>query len=88
MRTRIAIVGALCIAGCAGSPASRQAPDLRQHVERIAHEGYVTCRRETPAGSRVPRRVCRSAEQERERQERTAEFMVELRRSSPGNAPR
>lgn len=86
MRTRIAILGALCVVGCAAGPQPHETSALTRHVERIAREGYVNCRREVPAGSRVPRRVCRSADEERRRQERSHEFMTELRRS--GNAPR
>lgn len=87
MRTRVAVVGVLCIAGCAGSPEPRE-DELRGHIERIADERAATCRMETPIGSRVARPVCLTPEQKRRRDERTQAYISEMRGAPTGGRTR
>jgi hypothetical protein len=64
----------------AGDPS----PGLVRVIERTAAGEGTTCARETPVGSRVPRAVCRSAQERQRQRERSDGLLEDLRRAGTG----
>ncbi len=57
-------LAALLAAGCAATSEAPRTPtdaEVEQHNALAAADERIVCRRETPVGSNIPRRVCRYA---------------------------
>lgn len=87
--TTTACLCTLLLAGCAS--AGRVAdPGIGQRVraddalavrmERVANNRELVCRRETPIGSLIERRVCRTPEQWQRIRQRSDQMVADLRR--------
>lgn len=57
-------LSSLLAAGCAapsGAPRTPSDAEVEQYNAQAAADERIVCRRETPVGSNIPRRVCRYA---------------------------
>lgn len=86
----VVLAGTAVLAGCAHEPptARESAPrpgdppaGLVREIRRAAAGEGTTCARETPIGSRVPRHVCRSAQERQRQRDRSDGLLDDLRRS-------
>lgn len=92
MRTTSACLYVLLLAGCAARDAGRAvepasavavqgaSPALATQLERVASGRELVCRRETPIGSLIERRVCRTPEQWQRIRQRSEQMVADLRR--------
>jgi hypothetical protein len=89
----LAFAVTLGLTGCAHEPGTGRASaprpgdpptSLVREIQRTATGEGTTCVRETPIGSRVPRPVCRSAQERQRQRDRSDGLLEDLRRARTG----